>query len=66
MSLHWPFAFHFKSKRVMNRVISAGRFTLISGLALATALSHAADKGCKAAYKSCSVRCSATRGSMPI
>jgi hypothetical protein len=50
MSLHWPFAFHCKSKRVMIRVISAGRFTLISGLVLATALSHAADTGCKAAY----------------
>ncbi len=50
MSVDWSFAFHCESKRVMKRVTGAGRVTLMGGLVLATALAHAGDNGCKAAY----------------
>ena len=50
MPVDCSFAFHCKSKGVMRRIIGAGRFLLIGGLVLATALAHAADNGCKAAY----------------
>jgi TPR repeat protein len=50
VSVHWSFAFRRELRVGMKRVIAARRFTLLGALVIATALAHAADNGCKAAY----------------